>query len=63
MRSDKTEEAFAGLIEALKNGEDGAVQEALDILEYTKKATEVLGQLHSISRKVDNILGTEEETK
>ena len=46
----------------LESGSEIPTQEALDILEYTKKATEVLGQLNSISRKVDNILGTEEET-
>ena len=48
--------------EILDSGSEIPTQEALDILEYTK-ATDVLGQLHSISRKVDNILGTEEETK
>jgi phospholipid/cholesterol/gamma-HCH transport system substrate-binding protein len=46
----------------LESGSEIPTQEALDILEYTKKATEILGQLNSISRKVDNILGTEEET-
>ena len=46
----------------LESGSEIQTQEALDILEYTKKATEILGQLNSISRKVDNILGTEEET-
>ena len=36
-------------------------QEALDIVAYTKTATEIMGKLNSIGSKVDDILGSDEE--
>jgi phospholipid/cholesterol/gamma-HCH transport system substrate-binding protein len=36
-------------------------QEAIDIVAYTKTATEIMGRLNSIGSKIDDILGSDEE--
>ena len=46
---------------ALQDGEEIHTQEALDIVAYTKTATEIMSKLNSIGGKIDSILGSDEE--
>ncbi len=45
----------------LVDGDEIKTQEALDIVAYTKTATEIMSKLNSIGGKIDSILGSDEE--
>lgn len=47
----------------IENGQFIYAEEAIDIIEYAKKVTSIVNRLNSIGRKVDIMLGTEEDAR
>ena len=47
----------------IEDGEFIFAEEAIDIIEYAKKVTSIVNRLDSIGRKVDIMLGTEEDAR